>query len=84
MARILQTLLVGVWLSMTGSKKMGLLLHKANKGLGEMKTLFESGKVAPFIDRRYPLSEAAEALRYFGDGHAKGKIVITVAHENNT
>lgn len=82
-ARILQTLLVGVWLSMTGSKKMGLLLHKANNGLGDMKTLFESGKVAPFIDRRYPLSEAAEALRYFGDGHAKGKIVITAAHENN-
>lgn len=83
-ARILQTLLVGVWLSITGSKKMGLLLHKANKGLSDMKTLFESGKVAPFIDRRYPLREAAEALRYFGDGHAKGKIVITVAHENNT
>jgi len=47
-----------------------------------MKMLFESGKVAPFIDRCYPLSEAAEALRYFGDGHAKGKIVSSVSHVN--
>ena len=43
-----------------------------------MTELFEAGKVVPVIDRRYPLSEVPEALRYFGDGHAKGKVVITV------
>tara|TARA_B100001971_G_C17782215_1_gene330315 strand:- start:273 stop:476 length:204 start_codon:yes stop_codon:yes gene_type:complete len=61
-----------------GSKKMGLVLHKPNKDLEFMKELFEAGKVAPVIDRRYPLSEVAEAIRYFGEGHAQGKIVITV------
>jgi NADPH:quinone reductase-like Zn-dependent oxidoreductase len=43
-----------------------------------MNDLFEAGKVAPVIDRRYPLSEVAEALRYFGKGHVQGKVVVTV------
>jgi len=75
-SRILQTVLVGAWLSLTGTKKMGLLLHKANEGLEDIKTLFEAGKVVPVIDRRYPLTEIADAFRYFGAGHARGKIVI--------
>jgi len=49
-----------------------------------MKELFEAGKVVPVIDRRYSLSEVAEALRYFGEGHAKGKIVITFEHNKKT
>ena len=40
--------------------------------------LFEAGKVVPVIDRSYPLSEGAEAFRYFGEGHVQGKIVITM------
>jgi len=44
--------------------------------------LCEAGKVVPVIDRRYPLSEVPEALRYLGEGHAKGKVVITVEHNN--
>ncbi len=73
-----QLLFLWPWISMTGGKKMGLLLHKANKGLDFMKELIEAGKVVPVIDRCYPLSEVAEALRYFGEGHAKGKVVITL------
>ena len=46
--------------------------------------LFEAGKLVPVIDRRYPLSEVSEALRYYGEGHAQGKIVITVANNNKT
>ena len=38
----------------------------------------------PVIDRRYPLSEVAEALRYLEEGHAQGKVVITVEHNNKT
>jgi NADPH:quinone reductase-like Zn-dependent oxidoreductase len=40
--------------------------------------LIESGKVTPAIDRRYPLAEAPKAIRYLSDGHARGKVVITI------
>jgi len=43
-----------------------------------VKELLEAGKVVPVIDRRYTLSEVPEAFRYFGEGHAKGKVIITV------
>ncbi|UCE44043.1 MAG: zinc-binding dehydrogenase, partial [Candidatus Bathyarchaeota archaeon] len=60
----------------------GLMMWKPNKkeDLVFIKELIESGKVVPVIDRCYPLSEVAEALRYFEEGHPKGKIVITVEH----
>lgn len=60
------------------------LIHKPNKGLDSLKELFEAGKVKPVIDRRYPLSKVPEAFRYFGEGHAKGKVVITLEHNNKT
>ncbi len=82
-ARFFQTVFLGPLISMTG-KKMGLLLHKPNKDLAYMIELFEAGKIKPIIDRRYPLSEVAEAFRYFGEGHARGKVVITVEHNNKT
>jgi NADPH:quinone reductase-like Zn-dependent oxidoreductase len=40
--------------------------------------LIEAGKIKPVIDKRYRLAETAEALRYLGTGHARGKVVITV------
>jgi hypothetical protein len=43
-----------------------------------IKELLEAGKVVPVIDRRYPLRETAEAIRYLVEGHARGKVVITV------
>ena len=43
-----------------------------------MKELIEAGKVRSVIDRAYPLSEAVEALSYLGEGHARGKVVITM------
>ena len=48
-----------------------------------VKELLEAGKVVPVIDRRYPLRETAEALRYLEAGRARGKVVITM-EENNT
>lgn len=78
-SRIFQLLFLGPLISMTSGKKMSLLLHKPNTNdLDFMKTLFESDKVVPVIDKRYPLSEVAEAIRYFGEGCAQGKIVITI------
>jgi NADPH:quinone reductase-like Zn-dependent oxidoreductase len=43
-----------------------------------LKELIEAGKVTPVIDKTYPLSEAPEAIRYLAEGHARGKVVITV------
>jgi NADPH:quinone reductase-like Zn-dependent oxidoreductase len=69
---------------MTGSKKMGNMgVAKPNqKDLLFMKELLEAGKVKPVIDRCYRLSEVADALRYLEEGHAQGKIVITVVQNN--
>ena len=83
-ALVNKLIFLGPWISMTESKKMGLLLHKANKSMDSMKELLESGTVVPVIDKLFPLSEAAEAMRYFGEGHKKGKVVITLEHDNKS
>jgi NADPH:quinone reductase-like Zn-dependent oxidoreductase len=80
MPQIFQSILLGPLMSMSGNKKVGNLAAKPDqKDLAFMKELLEVGKVVPVIDRCYPLNETAEALRYLGEGHAKGKVVITVA-----
>jgi len=79
MAQSLQATMMGPFISMTGSKTMGGMMVKPNQNdLVFMKELLESGKVVPVIDSCYPLSEVAEAFHYIGEGHAKGKVVITV------
>ena len=77
-ALIFKTFLLGPLVSMTGDKKMGILMHKPNKDMDVLIELFEAGKIAPVIDKRYPLSETPEAFRYFGSGEVKGKLVITM------
>jgi NADPH:quinone reductase-like Zn-dependent oxidoreductase len=84
-AQMFQALFLGPLISMSGSKKMGALTASPNqKDLVFMKELLESGKVVPVIDRRYPLSEVADAIRYLEEEHARGKVVITVEHNNKT
>ena len=83
MAQMSQAMLQGPRISMTGSQKMGNLAAKPNKqDLAFIKGLPEAGKIKPVIDRCYPLREVPEAFRYLGEGHARGKVVITVAHED--
>jgi NADPH:quinone reductase-like Zn-dependent oxidoreductase len=85
LARIFQAMLLGPLLSRIGSKKTCFFIAKINqKDLVFLKDLLEAGKVVPVIDRRYPLSDAAEALRYLEERHAQGKVVITVEHRNGT
>jgi NADPH:quinone reductase-like Zn-dependent oxidoreductase len=81
--QVFQAMLLGPWISLTGSQKMGnLMVKRSNRDLVFMRELLEAGKVVPVIDRCYPLSEVAEALRYLEAGHAKGKVVITVDHNS--
>ena len=79
---LLQHMFQGTWISMTGSKRIGLMgtMKPNKKDLVFMKELLEAGKVKPVIDRRYPLNKVAEAIRYLEEGHARGKVVITLDH----
>jgi NADPH:quinone reductase-like Zn-dependent oxidoreductase len=80
MPQFTQALLLGPWMSRNSGKKMGALSAKpSQKDLVFLKGLLEAGKVVPVIDKRYSLKEVPDALRYLGDGHARGKVVILVA-----
>jgi NADPH:quinone reductase-like Zn-dependent oxidoreductase len=72
--------LAGLWVSLTGKQQLVSRLAKPpnETDWAFMKELLESGQVTPVIDRRYPLREVPEALRYLGEGHASGKVVITM------
>ena len=75
--KVFGSLLLGSWV--LGSRKVKIgILRRRPRDLEHMIGLYEAGKVRPVIDRIYPLSEVAEAFRYFGDRDVKGKIVITV------
>jgi NADPH:quinone reductase-like Zn-dependent oxidoreductase len=70
--------------SKAGGQRVGLMptMRPNPKDLASLKELLETGKVVPVIDRCYPFSETAEAIRYLETGHAKGKVVITLAHDD--
>ncbi|WP_312884227.1 NAD(P)-dependent alcohol dehydrogenase [Paenibacillus xylanilyticus] len=77
MSHILLNLLWSPFSSWLEKKKFTLLIHKPNQGDQMVwKELVESGQVTPIIDRQYPLSEAAQALRDIGEGRVKGKVVV--------
>ena len=78
-SHILKALLLGPLLSLIGRKKMGFFVANINQNdLGFLKNLLEAGTIVPVIERRYQLRDTAEALGYLAEGHAQGKIVLTV------
>ena len=79
MTSLLAGLVETAVLSRFGKQKMPFFLAKNSKeDLMVLTELIEAGKVRPIIDRRYSLSETAEAMRYLEAGHARAKVVITV------
>lgn len=77
--QMFQALLLGSWMSERNGKSMQVLTARPSQDdLNFMKELIEAGKVRSVIDKCYPLRETAEALRYLGAGHARGKIVIII------
>ena len=78
-AQMFQGMLLGPFVSKKGGKKLGSIGAKPDReALSFLKQLLVEKKVAPVIDRRYPLEKAAEAFRYLESGHAKGKVIITL------
>jgi NADPH:quinone reductase-like Zn-dependent oxidoreductase len=82
--QMFEALLLGRLVFGGGNRKMGVVSAKPSRqDLEIIRKLVETGKVIPCIDRRYPLEQAAEALRYLGAGHARGKVVITMDHQGD-
>jgi NADPH:quinone reductase-like Zn-dependent oxidoreductase len=81
MAQVFQAMVLGPLISVVGRRKIGMLRWAPFKreDVSFLTDLIDAGKVAPVIDRRYPLREVPEALRYQEEGHTQGKVVITVA-----
>lgn len=78
-ATLCQILLFGPWMRRATGKLVRLLAVQPNrKDLIHVTELCDAGKLAPVIDRQYSLAEVPEALRYLGEGRARGKVVITV------
>ncbi len=79
MGQIFTAMLLGPLLSRVGSRKFRTRTGEPTaEDMAVIAEMMDSGKIVPVIERRYPLSEAAEALRYLEQGHARGKIVITM------
>jgi NADPH:quinone reductase-like Zn-dependent oxidoreductase len=68
----------------TGKHIRVLAVQRTQQDLLAITELCEADKIVPVIDRRYPLREVPEALRYLGEGLVKGKVVITVDENNLT
>jgi NADPH:quinone reductase-like Zn-dependent oxidoreductase len=64
----------------TEQKLLGLMFEERYKDLLTLKELIEAGKLTPVIDRTYPLGEAPQAICYLEQGHARGKVVLTVSN----
>jgi NADPH:quinone reductase-like Zn-dependent oxidoreductase len=84
-SQFFQALLLGPLISSTTGKKLSSIgmAKPDKKDFLFMNELLEAGKIVPVVDRCYPLSEVPEALRYYGEGHAQGKVVITVENNRN-
>ena len=75
---VFQTLIIGSFISLLNKKKMGLFAAKPNLGMDLILKYIRDKKTKPFIDKTFTLKEAPDAFHYLGNGHAKGKIVISM------
>jgi NADPH:quinone reductase-like Zn-dependent oxidoreductase len=79
LARLVGALVVSRCVS---QNRVGFIARTCKEDLSIMHDLMKAGKVTPVIDRRYRLSEVPEAIRYLEEGHARGKVVITLEYNN--
>jgi len=76
--RLLRALVLSRMVSLTTRKHVRMVGLKQNKDLAYMNELFESGKLTPVLDGRYELADLPAAMRHFGTGDHKGKIILTI------
>ncbi len=85
MISFLQSLILTPFYSKAGKKQIASFLAKVNhEDLTILSGLLETGKVVPVIDRKYPLSEVPQAIRYLEMGHARGKVIVNVEQSGNS
>jgi len=76
-ARFFQAMFLGPWISRLGGRKVKCLALKPDRAdLIVLRDLIEAGKISPFIDRRYNLSEVPAAIRYLEQRQVRGKVAI--------
>jgi len=81
LTQIFQSMLLGPLMSKQGGKQLTNLNQVSNhQDLVTLQKMLAAGQVIPVIDRSYSLNEVVEAFRYFGEGHAQGKVVISMEH----
>jgi D-arabinose 1-dehydrogenase-like Zn-dependent alcohol dehydrogenase len=84
-ATLVQILFLGPWVRRATGKHIRVLgVQRTHEDLLAITDLCESGKIVPVIDRLYALGGVPEALRSLGEGHVKGKVVITMDENNHT
>jgi len=77
--QLFQALFLGRLMSLTGDKRLTAVSARMNReDLAFMAELVSERKVVPFIEKTYPLNDAPQAICYLGDGHVKGKLIISV------
>src|SRR5438874_11353086 len=78
LGRIVRGLGAGLWSRFTDHKFAQYTTRMDQADLKFLSDLMVEGKVKPFVEKIYSMRETADALRYFEEGHARGKIVITI------
>lgn len=81
LSQIIRCMLFSSMFSTGGKKILSFTAKASQPDLEYIIGLVEEGRVKPVIDRRYPLDETADAVRYIGEGHARGKVIIDVSIE---
>jgi len=83
LSQVIKSMLFGRILSLGGRKVCVLAAKPNTRDLELIIRLVEDGRIKQVIDRRYPLSETGEAVRYLSEGHARGKVIINIMKEEN-
>jgi NADPH:quinone reductase-like Zn-dependent oxidoreductase len=82
---LIKDMILELLISKTTNRKILSFIANINgKDLVYLNELVEAGKLKPVIDRKYPLSESAEAIHYLEEGHAKGKVIIMIEDKEKT